>query len=54
MGLVALQQMFQSINMCDLDKSQTMTLTSGTYMFLCTDLVNYVYPLSVHRLQLFL
>ena len=48
MGLAALQQkMFESIN------GQMMTLTSSTHKYLCTgiDLVNYLYQLSLHRIQ---
>ena len=52
MGPAALQQkMFEVYVWVTLDKNQTMTLTSGTLMYSCTHLVNYLYQLSVHWLQ---
>ena len=46
--------MFESINLSDLGqrsdndrKGQTMKLNSGTHMYSCIHLVNYLYQLSV-------
>ena len=39
------------ISLSDLEHGQTVTLTSGTQMFPCTDFVDYVNKLSVQTLQ---